>query len=132
MSRFSSSMRPSGGRCGTTQHRKTLFKGTTMKTFAIAALLAASSFAASAQSAIGDLPFQNDVKLESNKSRAEVIAELRQAQAQDLISYGDVHKPALQSSTSKLTRAEVEMQVSDLASMGKLYRNSNATQVYLN
>ena len=57
---------------------------------------------------------------------------LRQAQAQDLISFGDVYKPALQSGTSQLTRAEVEMQVSDLASMGKLYRNSNATQVYLN
>lgn len=113
-------------------HRKALSKGTTKKIFAIAALLAASSFAVSTQSAIGDLPLQNDVKLESIKTRAEVIAELRQAQAQDPISFGDVYKPAFQSGTSYVTRAEFEMQVSDVASMGKLYRNSNATQVYLN
>jgi len=101
-----------------------------MKSLVIATLLAASAFSASAMSGNGETYGQVQEDFVSTKTRAEVIAELREAQAAGTIAYGDADikrfnaRPA--PSTSTLTRADVLMEVADLAAQGKLYPNSNA------
>ena len=100
-----------------------------MKSLAIATLLAASAFSASAMSGNGETYGQVDENFVSTKTRAEVVAELREAQAAGFVAYGNIdaqrfiNRPA--PSTSTLTRAEVLMEVADLAAQGKLFLNGH-------
>ncbi|AOW11577.1 hypothetical protein LPB72_22855 [Hydrogenophaga crassostreae] len=102
-----------------------------MKSLVIATLLAATAFSASAMSGNnGELYPQDQDNFVSTKTRAEVIAEMREARAAGTIAYGDADIKRINArpapSTSTLTRAEVLMEVADLAAQGKLYPNGNA------
>jgi hypothetical protein len=99
-----------------------------MKSLLIASAIAAASFAAVAQQGgCGNLPFKADTTVGESKSRAEVLAELREAQAMGSIAYGNVPLPHDTERTFTSTRAKVERKVAELAADGKLYRNNNAT-----
>ena len=79
-----------------------------MKTLLIATLLAATTFAASAQSGYGETYGQNSPTFVSEKSRAEVIAELRAAQAAGSIAYGEQSQKSVSApASSALTRQQV-------------------------
>ena len=79
-----------------------------MKTLLIATLLAATTFAASAQSGNGETYGQNSAASGSEKSRAEVIAELRAAQHAGSIAYGELSQESVSApTTSALTRQQV-------------------------
>lgn len=79
-----------------------------MKTLLIATLLAATTFAASAQSGYGEAYGQNSPTFVSEKSRAEVIAELRAAQDSGSIAYGELSQKSVPApATSALTRQQV-------------------------
>ena len=107
-----------------------------MKSFAIATVLAISAFSASAGSQFvhGEIYPPVDNTATSSKTRAEVLAELRVAQAAGTVAHGEFagRSVAASPSTSKLPRAEVQMELADLARDGKpnpfnfsqgLYRN---------
>jgi hypothetical protein len=102
--------------------------GTTMKSFVIATLFASTALAASAMSGNGETYGQDAGLTGASKSRAEVIAELREAQAAGTLAYGESSLKRDQSvmpAASRLTRAEVRM---DLAEAGQgtndgIYRN---------
>jgi hypothetical protein len=95
-----------------------------MKSFAIATVLAISAFSASAGSQFvhGEIYPPVDNTATSSKTRAEVLAELRAAQAAGLVAYGefDSRTVVTKPSSSKLTRAEVQMEQADLARDSKL------------
>jgi hypothetical protein len=100
-----------------------------MKSLVIAAVLASSAFAASAQSGNGEIYGFDREAPTSTKSRAEVVAELREAQAAGTIAYGEADIKRINArpapSRSQLTRAEVRMEVAQLAAEGKLFRTNN-------
>lgn len=102
-----------------------------MKSLVIATLLASTAFAASAMPGSRNgqtYGFDQSVSGPS-KTRAEVVAELREAQAAGTIRYGDAdikrHNARLTPSTSQLTRAEVRMEVAELVAEGELFQNNN-------
>jgi hypothetical protein len=101
-----------------------------MKSFVIATLLASTAFAASAMSGNGEIYGFDQAPAASAKTRAEVLAELREAQAAGTIAYGNVdikRNGARQTaSSSQLTRSEVRMEVAELAAEGKLFLNDNS------
>ena len=80
-----------------------------MKTLIVATLLAATTFAASAQSGNGETYGHNSPAFGSEKSRAEVIAELRAAQGSGSIAYGEHSQQSVsaQAANSALTRQQV-------------------------
>ena len=101
-----------------------------MKSLFIATVLASSAFAASAMSGNGEIYGFDHEASGPSKTRAEVVAELREAQATGSIAYGNIdgkrsvtHQAA---STSTLTPAEVRMEAAELALGGKLYSNSQS------
>ncbi|QCB47201.1 DUF4148 domain-containing protein [Hydrogenophaga sp. PAMC20947] len=100
-----------------------------MKSLVIATLLASTAFAASAMSGNGEIYGFDKAPVGPSKTRAEVVAELREAQAAGTIRYGDAdikrHNARLTPSTSQLTRAEVRMEVAELAAEGELFQNNN-------
>lgn len=93
-----------------------------MKTLIVATLLAATTFAASAQSGNGETYGQNSPTFGSEKSRAEVIVELRAAQDINSIAYGEHSQQSVlaQPATSGLTRQQVLQEVAALRKAGKL------------
>ena len=102
-----------------------------MKSLVIATLLAATAFSASAMSGNnGELYPQDQDNFVSTKTRAEVIAELREAKAAGTIAYGDADIKRINArpapSTSTLTRAEMRMEVAELAAQGKLFPSHNS------
>jgi hypothetical protein len=100
-----------------------------MKSFVIAAVLASSAFAASAMSGNGEIYGFDRETPTSSKTRAEVVAELREAQAAGEIAYGEADIKRINArpapSKSQLTRAEVRMEVAELAAQGKLFHTNN-------
>lgn len=108
-----------------------------MKSFVIATLLASTAFAASAMSGNGEIYGFDNAPTGASKTRAEVVAELREAQAAGTIFYGDAYikrNEALRTPpASQLTRAEVRMEVAELAAEGKLFlNNSSNSGIYRN
>ncbi len=101
-----------------------------MKSFVIATLLASTAFAASAMSGNGEIYGFDKAPAGASKTRAEVVAELREAQAAGTIAYGDAdikRNDARQAApSSQLTRSEVRMEVAELAAAGKLFLNNNS------
>ncbi len=101
-----------------------------MKSFVIATLLASTAFAASAMSGNGEIYGFDQAPTGPSKTRAEVVAELREAQAAGTIVYGEAdikRRDARQvPSSSQLTRAEVRMEVAELAAEGKLFVNNHS------
>jgi hypothetical protein len=110
-----------------------------VKSCAIATVLAISAFSVSAGSQLvqGEIYPPVDNTATSSKTRAEVLAELRAAQAAGTVAHGEFagRSVVASPSTSKLTRAEVQMELADLARDGKpnpfnssqgLYRNRSA------
>ena len=99
-----------------------------MKSFVIATLFASTTLAASAMSGNGETYGQDAGPTSVSMSRAEVIAELREAQAAGTLAYGESslkRDQSVMSAASRLTRAEVRM---DLAEAGQgtndgIYRN---------
>ncbi|MBB3214226.1 hypothetical protein FHW67_003538 [Herbaspirillum sp. Sphag1AN] len=61
---------------------------------------------AAAGAAFAETAYPPETKFVSTKTRAEVIAELKQAQAQGLVTNGDNY-PIVQEPRSSLTRAQV-------------------------
>ncbi len=107
-----------------------------MKSFVIATLLASTAFAASAMSGNGEIYGFDNAPAGASKTRADVVADLREAQAAGTIAYGnadikrrDARQPA---TTSRLTRAEVRMEVAELAAEGKLFQNNNNGGIHRN
>jgi hypothetical protein len=100
-----------------------------MKSLIIATLFAASAFTASAMSGDGGYRGNTEDQFSASKTRAEVIAELREAQAAGTIAYGDAnirrHEARRAPSNSTLTRAEVRKEVAELAAQGNLFQNNN-------
>ncbi len=107
-----------------------------MKSFAIATVLAISAFSASAGSPFvhGEIYPPADNTVTSSKTRADVLAELRAAQATGLVAYGefDSRTVAAKPSPSKLTRAEVRMELADLARDGKANPFNSTQGLYRN
>ncbi|QCB45561.1 DUF4148 domain-containing protein [Hydrogenophaga sp. PAMC20947] len=103
-----------------------------MKSLVIATLLASTAFAASAMPGNGNGEIYGFDKAPSgpSRTRAEVVAELREAQATGTIRYGNVdlkrHNARLTPSNSQLTRAEVREDVAELAAEGELFQNNNS------
>ena len=100
-----------------------------MKSLVIAAVLASSAFAASAMSGNGEIYGFDRETPTSTKTRAEVVAELREAQAAGTIAYGEADIKRINARPSPvkslLTRADVRMEVAELAAQGKLFQNNN-------
>lgn len=61
-----------------------------MKSLIITTILAASAFAASAQSGNGETYGHNSPTVGTSLTRAEVLADLREALNMDAIAYGDL------------------------------------------
>ena len=101
-----------------------------MKSIVIATLLATTAFAASAMSGNGEIYGQDTAAATTgaSKTRTEVVAELRQAQAAGTLAYGESSlkrvKPAMPAA-NRLTRAEVRMEIADLGQAINcgIYRN---------
>jgi Domain of unknown function (DUF4148) len=94
-------------------------KDTIMKTstlFAAIALTVATTGAAFAQEATYDYP----QAATSQKSRAEVVAELRQAQAEGTLHIGEASYRAPERIISTVTRAEVRAQTLAAIASGEL------------
>ncbi len=99
-----------------------------MKSFVIATLFASAAFAASAMSGNGETYGQDAAPTGASLTRAEVVAELREAQAAGTLAYGESslkRDKQMMPAASRLTRAEVRM---DLAEAGQganagIYRN---------
>ena len=108
-----------------------------MKSLVIATLLATTAFAASAMSGNGEI-YGHDTAAAStgaSKTRAEVVAELRQAQAAGTMAYGEssIKKPAASlSAGDRLTRAEVHMEVSELRQNGAWFGQGSINSIYRN
>ena len=117
---------------GTALHVAALqpIQGTTMKSFVIASVLATTAFAASAMSGNGEIYGFDQTPAGPSKTRAEVVAELREAQAAGTIAFGDADIKRIdarqKAPTSQLTRAEVRMEVAELAAEGKLFLNNHS------
>ena len=99
-----------------------------MKSFVIATMLAATAFAASAMSGNGEIYGHDASPTGASMTRAEVVAELREAQAAGTLAYGESSLKQDQQampSGSRLTRAEVRMDLAEArqgANAG-IYRN---------
>ena len=101
-----------------------------MKSFVIASVLASTAFAASAMSGNGEIYGIDQAPTGPSKTRAVVVAELREAQAAGTIAFGeaDIKRLAARQTapTSQLSRAEVRMEVAELAAEGKLFLNNHS------
>lgn len=108
-----------------------------MKSLVIATLFATTAFAASAMSGNGEI-YGHDSAAASqgaSKTRADVIAELRQAQAAGALAYGEasIRKPvSSMPAGDRLTRAEVRMEVSELRDNGAWHTQSSHNGIYRN
>ena len=99
-----------------------------MKSFFIATLFASTALAASAMPGNGETHGQDAAPTGASLTRAEVVAELREAQAAGTLAYGESslkRDQPVMPAASRLTRAEVRM---DLAEAGQganagIYRN---------
>ena len=108
-----------------------------MKSIVFATLLASTTFAASAMSGNGEIYGQDTAAAAAgaSKTRAEVVAELRQAQAAGTLAYGEssIKKPvASLSAGDRLTRAEVRMEVSELRQKGARFSQGSNNSIYRN
>lgn len=106
-----------------------------MKSFVIATLLATTAFAASAMSGNGEIYGQDAAPTGVSKTRAEVVAELREAQAAGTLAYGESSSKQDQqavSSDSRLTRAEVRMELSELGKNGAVFAQGAKAGIYRN
>jgi hypothetical protein len=108
-----------------------------MKSFVIATLLASTAFAASAMSGNGQI-YGFDAAAETtgaSKTRAEVVAELRQAQAAGTLAYGESsskrEKHAMPAANG-LTRAEVRMELAELGKDGAGFVQGPNAGIYRN
>ena len=101
-----------------------------MKSFVIASVLATTAFAASAMSGNGEIYGFAQTPAGPSKTRAEVVAELREAQPAGTISFGDADIKRIdarqKAPTSQLSRTEVRMEVAELAAEGKLFLNNHS------
>ena len=108
-----------------------------MKSFVIATLFATTAFAASAMSGNGEI-YGYDTAAAStsaSKTRAEVVAELRQARAAGTLAYGEssIKAPvASMAAGNRLTRAEVRMEVSELRQNGARFGQGSNSSIYRN
>lgn len=92
-----------------------------MKNLIVAGLMAITSLGAMANSDIGEAWGQNAVSSGPSLTRAQVIAELREAQVNGTIVYGEA-TPTFNAtpSTSTLTRRQVREEVQALRLLGKM------------
>ncbi len=92
-----------------------------MKNLIIASLMAVTSLGAMANSSIGENWGQDMVRNGPGLTRAQVVAELREALGNGTIAYGEA-TPASNSAplTSALTRRQVRDEVQALRKAGKL------------
>lgn len=111
-----------------------------MKSLVIATLLASTAFAASAMPGNGEIYGHDKAAATSmtaaSKTRAEVVAELREAQNAGTLAYGEFSarrgSPVL-SAGNALTRAEVRMEISELGqTRGWSNQGSNNAGIYRN
>lgn len=86
-------------------------KGTIMKTLIIASLLAVSAFSAAADTGNGETYGQTSPALDSTLSRAEVMADAREASARGMIAYGEVSPSFPSASASPVSTAEVAQEL---------------------
>lgn len=92
-----------------------------MKSLLIAALLAGGAFSVSAQSFNGETYGQTDPYFSSEKSRAEVKAELRRARLADQLAFGEFSLPdRVGAVPSQKSRAEVLAELRQARSNGEL------------
>ncbi len=96
-----------------------------MKSLVIATMLATTAFAASAMSGNGEIYGHDKAAAtsmtEASKTRAEVVAELREAQNAGTLAYGEFSSrrgSRVLSAGTALTRAEVRMEISELGKNG--------------
>lgn len=92
-----------------------------MKNLIVAGLMAVTSLGAMANSNIGEAWGQDAVSGGPGLTRAQVIAELREAQANGTIAYGEATPTSNATSlTSTLTRRQVREEVQALRRAGQL------------
>ncbi|MDP2405840.1 DUF4148 domain-containing protein [Hydrogenophaga sp.] len=92
-----------------------------MKTLIVAGLLAITSVAALAESGNGETWGHNVASSGPSLTRAQVVAELREAQANNTIAYGEhASKHTASPSVSVLTRRQVRDEVLALRKAGQL------------
>lgn len=108
-----------------------------MKSIVIATLLATTAFAASAMSVNGEIYGQDTAAAAAgaSKTRAEVVAELRQAQAAGTLAYGESSLKREQGTMSKansLTSAEVRMELAERANDGAWFPRGSNAGIYRN
>lgn len=94
-----------------------------MKNLVITTLLVAASFAASAQSNNQEAYGQSSPLSGSAKSRAEVVTELRAAQAGGLIAFGEISALNAPQESSRLSRAQVKQEARMFRPSGRLPAN---------
>ncbi|QCB46412.1 DUF4148 domain-containing protein [Hydrogenophaga sp. PAMC20947] len=107
-----------------------------MKSFVIATLLATTAFAASAMPGNGQIYGFDTVSTSgASKTRAEVIAELRQAQAAGTLAYGESssrREKRAMNGANGLTRAEVRMELAELGKDGAWFVQGPNAGIYRN
>jgi hypothetical protein len=92
-----------------------------MKTLIVAGLLAITSVAAVAESGNGETWGHNVASSGPSLTRAQVVAELREAQANNTIAYGEhASKHTTRPSVSVLMRRQVRDEVLTLRKAGQL------------
>jgi hypothetical protein len=102
-----------------------LFLEIDMKLLASALILSASAFAsvtAHAAEASGELDYPPALSTTSHVSRADVLAELRRAEAAGTISRGDLDYPPVQAPASTLSRADVRAELARANAAGEIQR----------
>lgn len=82
-----------------------------MKTLIITSLLTVSAFSATADSGNGETYGQTSPATGGTWSRAEVIADARQASDMGLIAYGEVSPSFQSASASSVSTAEVALEL---------------------
>lgn len=82
-----------------------------MKTLIITSLLAVSAFSATADTGNGETYGQTAPAFDSTLSRAEVMAEAREASARGLIAYGEASPSFPSDSASPVSTAEVAQEL---------------------
>ena len=92
------------------------------KTLTVAFLVTFAAAGAFASEFNGEATYEHPQASTSGLSRAQVKAELSQAQAADQIAYGETGGKAAQGESTK-TRAEVREETIKAASQGSLLRN---------
>ena len=82
-----------------------------MKSLIITGILAASSLTSFAGSSNGETYGQTSPALDSNLSRAEVVADMRDARDSGLIAYGEFSSPFQSGSAGAVSTAEIVMEL---------------------